>query len=107
MKRVQLPWPFAVVGALSLLLLGVGGAYLWMPRPVPAPAAAGVGGGPAAAEPSDGPLPDIAITLTDDALKKAGVVVSPVTISETTSTIRLSGVVEPDAYRQVIVAPLV
>jgi len=33
--------------------------------------------------------------------------VSPVTVSETTSTIRLSGVVEPDAYRQVMVAPLV
>ena len=108
MKRVQLPWPFALVGALSLVLLGVGGAYLWMPGPeVPAPAAASGGGGPDPAEPTNGPLPDIAITLSDDALKKAGVVVSPVTVSETTRSIRLSGVVEPDAYRQVIVAPLV
>jgi RND family efflux transporter MFP subunit len=92
---------------MSLVLVGVGGAYLWMPRPeASAPVAVG-DGDPAAAETSTGPLPDVAITLSDDALKKAGVVVSPVTVSETTSTIRLSGMVEPDAYRQVMVAPLV
>ena len=108
MKRIQLPWPVAAVGAVILVLFGVGGAYLWLPRPqVSAPVAAGGGGGPAAAGTSTGPLPDIAITLSDDALKKAGVVVSAVTASETASSIRLSGVVEPDAYRQVIVAPLV
>ena len=107
MKRVQLPWPVVAVGAVSLVLFGVGGAYLWMPRPeVSAPVAAGGAGG-AAAETSAGPLPDIAITLSDDALKKAGVMVSPVTVSETTSTLRLAGVVEPDAYRQVMIAPLV
>lgn len=107
MKRVQLPWPVVAVGAVSLVLFGVGGAYLWLPRPeVSAPVAAGGAGG-AAAENSAGPLPDIALTLSDDALKKAGVVVSPVTVSDTTSVIRLSGVVEPDAYRQVVVAPLV
>ena len=47
------------------------------------------------------------MTLSDDAITKAGVAVSPVTVSETTASIRLSGVVEPDAYRQVVVAPLV
>jgi membrane fusion protein, heavy metal efflux system len=107
MRPIQLPWPVVAVGAVSLVLFGVGGAYLWMPRPErSAPVAAG-DRAPAAADTSAGPLPDVAITLSDDALKRAGVIVSPVTVSETTSTIRLSGIVEPDAYRQVMVAPLV
>ena len=53
------------------------------------------------------PLPDVVITLSDEAIARAGVVVTPVTVSETAGSIRLAGVVEPNAYRQVVVAPLV
>ena len=108
MRRVQLPWPTVVIAALGLVAVGVGGTYLWLSRPGASPPVSGSDSRPAATvEDTIGPLPDIVITLSDDAVKKAGIVVSPVTVSERTSHIRLSGVVEPNAYRQVVVAPLV
>lgn len=108
MSRGQLRWPIVVVGAVGLVLLGVGGAHLWLPRPDASTPVSGIDGRPApTVENTSGPLPDVVLTLSDDAVKKAGVVVSPVTVADTASNIRLSGVVEPDAYRQVVVTPLV
>jgi cobalt-zinc-cadmium efflux system membrane fusion protein len=108
MKGVQLSWPTVGVVAVGLVLAGVGGAYLWLPRPaVVAPVTAGDTTVAPAARVNVGPLPDVVVNLSEDALAKAGVVVGPVTVSETVGTIRLSGVVEPDAYRQVVVSPLV
>src|SRR5687768_2998901 len=108
MRRVQLAWPTVVVAAVAFFLLGVGGAYLWLTRTA-AEVRVSTSVAPAAPAPDigSGPLPDVVIALSDEAVARAGVVVSPVTVSETTSSIRLSGVVEPDAYRQVMVAPLV
>lgn len=107
MRPVQLSWPIVAVGAVGLVLFGAGGAYLWLPRPgVSAPANVSGAAAPMS-ETSSGPLHDVAITLSDEAVKRAGVVVSAATVSEATSRIRLSGVVEPNAYRQVVVAPLV
>lgn len=106
MRGIRLPWPIVVVAALALVLVGVGGAYLWLPQP-------GVSAGtsvraPAATpEVTAGPLPDVVINLSDDAVAKAGVVVSPVTVSEAAISLRLAGIVEPNGYRQVVVAPLV
>ena len=108
MRRVDLSWPVVAVTAACLVLLGVGGAYLWLPRSgATVPASPGVSPAASPPETASGPLPDVAIDLSDDAIAKAGVVVSSVALSETTGNIRLSGVVEPDAYRQVVVAPLV
>jgi RND family efflux transporter MFP subunit len=108
MRRVQLPWPTVVVAAVAFILLGVGGAYLWLTRTAaPVPIAASVAPAAPAPDIGSGPLPDVVIALSDEAVVRAGVVVSPVTVSETTGTLRLSGVVEPNAYRQVVVAPLV
>jgi cobalt-zinc-cadmium efflux system membrane fusion protein len=108
MRRVELSWPTVAFGGACLVLLGVGGAYLWLPRPgdvtlVKASNSPAVS--PAAT--ASGRLPDVAMSLSDDAIEKAGVVVGPVTISESSGSIRLAGVVEPEAYRQVVVAPLV
>jgi len=106
MRAIPLPWPMAFIVALSLVLGGARGAYLWLPRPLgsvektPSP---GVQTPQGAAE----PLPDVVITLSDDAIARAGVVVMPVTGSETAGSIRLTGVVEANGYRQVVVAPLV
>jgi membrane fusion protein, heavy metal efflux system len=108
MRRVELSWPIVAVGAACLVLLGVGGTYLWLPRSGQmAPVSAGGGPVTSPAATASEPLPDVVMTLSDDAVTKAGIVVSPITVSETTGSIRLSGVVEPDAYRQVVVAPLV
>jgi RND family efflux transporter MFP subunit len=108
MRRVELSWPIVAGAAACLVLIGVGGAYLWLPRSgevTPASAASSPVTSPAAT--ASGPLPDVVMSLSDDAITRAGVVLSPVTMSATTGNIRLSGVVEPDAYRQVVVAPLV
>jgi RND family efflux transporter MFP subunit len=107
MTGIRLPWLAVVVTAVALVMAGVGGAYLWLPRqaaPVAIPAG-GASSAPAAV--ARGPLPDVVITLSDDAAARGGVAVAPVTLSETTSSLRLSGVVEPDGYRHVVVAPLV
>ena len=108
MRRVELSWPIVALSAACLVFLGVGGAYLWLPRSgVMVPAGPAVGPAASPPETASGPLPDVVMSLSDDAVAKAGVVVNPVTVSETTGNLRLSGVVEPDAYRQVVVAPLV
>jgi RND family efflux transporter MFP subunit len=91
-----------------LLLLGVGGAYLWLPRPgITAPISVGVASVAPTTATSTAPLPDVVIELADDAIAKAGIVVTPVTMSDATGTTRLSGIVAPNAYGEVVVAPLV
>jgi RND family efflux transporter MFP subunit len=106
MSGIRLSWPVVVIAAFALVLVGVGGAYLWLPQP-------GVSVGTNARAPAATPdvtarpLPDVVITLSDDAAAKAGVVVSAVTVSETSTSLHLAGIVEPNGYRQVVVAPLV
>lgn len=108
MSGVRLNWPAAIVVAATFVLLGVGGAYLWLFRPAAAlPVTTVSDRGAPTTEAGAGPLPDVVITLSDEAVAKAGVVVSPVAVSETGGSLRLSGVVEPNAYGQVVVAPLV
>ena len=107
MNRVQLSWPVVAVAAAGLVILGAGGAYLWLrPPAAPGPANAVAPAVPAS-DTGSGPLPDVEILLSEDAVARAGIVVSPMTVSETTGRLRLSGVVEPNAYAQVVVAPLV
>ena len=106
MRRLQLSWPVVIIGALALMMLGAGGAYWWMARPRDTTP---ISSGAVAAAPErqlSGSLPDVAVTLSDDAAAKAGIVVSAVTVSQASRAIRLSGVVAPNAYREVVVTPL-
>jgi RND family efflux transporter MFP subunit len=107
MTGIRLPWLAVVVTAVALVTAGVGGAYLWLPRQAAPAAAPASAASPAPVAVTRGPLPDLVITLSDDAVARGGLAVAPVTLSETTSSLRLSGVVEPNGYRQVVVAPLV
>ena len=101
----------AFAAAAALLLAGAGGAYLMMraapppedvaPAPPPAADAQLPPAGPVA------PLADVVVPLSPEAAARAGVVVVPVTSEAATDAIRLPGVVEPNAYRQVVVTPLV
>ena len=61
----------------------------------------------ASAATSNAPLPDVVVPLSQDAVKRAGIVVAPVASGTSATEIRLPGVVEPNAYRQVVVTPLV
>ena len=106
MRGVALSWPAAFIVAASLVIAGIGSAYLFLPRPAPSTSTSTA---PAVSAPevASKPLADVAITLSDEAVKRAGVVARQVRLSETTGSIRLSGTVEPNGYRQVVVAPLV
>ncbi len=120
--RLSLSPTVAVVAVLSVLLIGVGGTYLIMrPGTSPAtmagmssaagsaPTSSGVASGVASAgiEGATSPRPDVVVTLTRDAVQRAGIEVSEVTTGAGTEHVRLPGVVEPNAYRQVTVTPLV
>jgi RND family efflux transporter MFP subunit len=110
MTGIRLPWLTVVVAAVLLVLAGFGAAYLWLlrpPAPATLPATLPAGAGNPAAAVTGGPFPDVVITLSEDAVARGGVAVFPVTVSETTGSLRLAGVVEPNGYRQVVVAPLV
>jgi RND family efflux transporter MFP subunit len=122
-RRLNVSAGAAAATVLSVLLVGAGGTYLLMrdrfgagenasaaaaaPPPVAAvsPPAAIESAAPPAASTST--LPDVIITLTKEAIDRAGIGVTPVSTRSMTDHLRLPGVVEPNAYRQVSVTPLV
>ncbi len=113
-SHVTLRWPLVIAGALVLLALGAGLAFVAM-RPASATMAPGPSGAAtssrAAAPTATGsgvnaPRREASITLTPEAMKRAGIVVAPVTSGGGTALLRLPGVVEPNAYKQVIVTPI-
>jgi RND family efflux transporter MFP subunit len=53
------------------------------------------------------PLPDVVVSLTGDAIQRAGIVAAPVASGGPATEMRLPGAVEPNAYRQVRVTSLV
>jgi RND family efflux transporter MFP subunit len=50
---------------------------------------------------------DVVVTLTPDAVERAGLMTATVATGTSATEVRLPGVVEPNAYRQVAVTPLV
>jgi RND family efflux transporter MFP subunit len=52
-------------------------------------------------------MPDVVVTLTRDAVARAGIMVTHVSTQSVGNDLRLPGIVEPNAYRQVSVTPLV
>jgi RND family efflux transporter MFP subunit len=113
-SRVTLSWPALIVGALVLFAVGAGLVYFAM-RPEPhnpqsaasATPAAPSGAPPQAAAAPGGPAPEVVVTLTPEATQRAGIVLAAVTEGRASSALRLPGVVEVNAYKQVAVTPLV
>lgn len=62
-----------------------------------------------AAAPADGSSPQgaAAVTLSRQAVERAGIVVAPVVSRGTSGAVRIPAVVEPNAYREVVVTPVV
>ena len=119
-SRVTMHKGAAALIGLALVLAGAGAAYLFMrssagmPKQMGAPAGTSTATQPSRAEPSsatpapaDAPLPDVVVPLTAEAVERAGIVVAPVASGTSARGIRLPGVVEPNAYREVAVTPLV
>ena len=105
----------AALVAVGLLIAGAGATYLLMRRDAgtgghPAEVASRGGAQPSPAAPagtSHTQLPDVVVPLRQDAAERAGLVMTPVASGTSAAEIRLPGVVEPNAYRQVVVTPLV
>jgi membrane fusion protein, heavy metal efflux system len=109
-SRVSVHPGVAALAAAAFILVGVAGTYLALRgRPTsPQPPHDSVPVAPVTMTSSTGgPLPDVTITLTPDAVARAGLVIAPVTSATTASSIRIPGTVEPNAYKQVTVTPLV
>lgn len=115
---VNLRWTVLVFGAVAILAIGAGTTYLVVRsgRLSPDDARRSDTTSPTlpAREPaaqttatSDSSLPDVGVTLTEDAVNRAGISVAPVGTGGTAASLRLPGIVEPNAYRQVAVTPLV
>ncbi len=111
---VTVGWPALIAGGIGLLAAGAGIAY-FAPRPAPATSspqrsaasAAQPTGGASPSAPVPGTPADVVVTLTPEAIQRAGIVLAPVSAGRDTSTLRLPGVVEPNAYKQVVITPLV
>ena len=123
-SRVTLSWPTMAAAAIALLAAGGGATYVWMQRssrpdqPVNGAVGSADGASPGPANPSgDGAtpssaqrlaLPDVVVTMTVEAMKRAGIEVVPMTQGAArSSAVRIPGTVEPNAYKQVVVTPLV
>ena len=116
-SRVTVGWPALIVGALVLLGLGAGSVYFTMRRASQGTSAQQTSANAVAVRPSDSPATasasssarasGVIVTLPPEAIQRAGVVLGTVTDGLPISTLRLPGVVEPNAYKQVAVTPLV
>src|SRR5262249_61825929 len=94
---------------LALLAAGAGIAFFTL-RPAPPNATAqkpSSGTAPAASPPAPGPAPDVVVTLTPEATRAAGIVLTTVTTRRGLVALRLPGGVQAHAYKQVVVTPLV
>jgi cobalt-zinc-cadmium efflux system membrane fusion protein len=109
--HVTLRWPVVAVAVIALLAVGAGSTYFSMNRF----AGADRGMQPMAAPPN-GPLTgttqppataDVVVTLSQDAIERAGIELAAVTQGTLASAVRIPGTVEPNAYKQVVVTPLI
>jgi cobalt-zinc-cadmium efflux system membrane fusion protein len=57
--------------------------------------------------PSESPLPDVVVPLSEEAAARVGIEVATVGTSGVSGRIRVPGIVQPNAYRSVVVTPIV
>ena len=99
-----------VAGAVGLLGLGAAGSYLFVRQSSESSPASqtttGSGVNAAAvARTSDAAQP-VTITLTKDAAERAGITLVAAAVSSQSTVLRIPGVVQPNAYKTIIVTPL-
>ncbi len=115
-SRVTVGWPALVAGGMALLAAGAGIAYVAVRPPSPSNAVQTTAAGavqPSVGTPSSTPTPapsaasEVVITLTPEAIQRAGIVLAPVSAGRDRSALRLPGVVQPNAYKQILITPVV
>ena len=109
-SRVEVSRTTALVSAAALLAIGATLTYIVVERRPAAPASAvlpSTHGESSAAASGPAPATEVSIPVTEQLADRAGIVVEPVVTGSPASTpLRLPGVVEPNAYRQVAVTPI-
>jgi cobalt-zinc-cadmium efflux system membrane fusion protein len=112
--RVTVGWPVLIAGGIAILAAGGGIAYIAVRPGSPSNAVQTTAAGavqPSVGAPSSMPAPsaasEVVITLTAEAIQRAGIVLAPVSAGRDGSTLRLPGVVQPNAYKQVVITPVV
>ena len=116
--RVNIRWPVLLIAGVMLLGAGAGATYWGLRSRMASPSTPGAAatasdaapvavGSPTAIDTIPGPLPDVTVTLTKEAVERAGITVSAVSNGLASDAVRTPGVVEPNAYKAVVVTPLV
>jgi cobalt-zinc-cadmium efflux system membrane fusion protein len=121
--RLTLRWPALAVGVITLVAVGAGAAYVLMRGSggsgmriedmANRPGGVSSAGSPPQSDSGrnqsapDAAVADAVVTLSQEAVKRAGIELAPVTAGSGSSGVRLPGTVEPNAYKQVVVTPLV
>lgn len=121
-SHVTVRWAVLMAAGFALLAAGGGATYLALRPRTPAPAVwndhadmAIASGAPATAPPArvtsapaaSTALPDVVVTLTRDGIDRAGIKTATVAAATGAGGLRAPGSVEPNAYKQVVVTPLV
>jgi cobalt-zinc-cadmium efflux system membrane fusion protein len=109
---IRLRWAQLLLAAVLVALLGAAGAYAYMAmKHSAATVTAGTdarASDTATAVASGAQLPgDIVIPLTDEAFRRAGIEVIPVSNGGASDGLRIPGVVQANAYKSVVVTPIV
>lgn len=109
-RRLRVSPVVAVASLLSVLIVGAGGTY-FLTRDSRVPGSSSRSAASTSErQPADVPprsMGGVGVTLTKDAVDRSGIVVTEVSMQLATNGLRVPGVVEPNAYRQVSVTPLV
>lgn len=122
-SRVSVRWPVLALAAVVLLAVGAGASYVGLRSRAASgressdgqattsgtrvPAAGAATAPPAANPPAWAPLPDVVVPLGQEAAARAGITTTAVSAGTSSGGIRAPGVVEPNAYKQVVVTPVV
>ena len=120
-SRVSVRWTVVAAAAVALLAVGAGATYVALRSTSPAllesegrasvlgsrPPSAGPGPAPAPVPVGSAPLPDVVVTLSQESAERAGITLTTVAAGTATDGLRAPGVVEPNAYKQVAVTPVV
>lgn len=111
-QPVRLSRATAILLALLFTLAGAAAGYLLLQArdqradaAVPDVASPAAGADPSTG-PGTGPAGEAVVSLSPEAVARAGIAVERVTRGQASATLRIPGTVEPDAYRQVIVTPV-
>ena len=112
----RLPWGPLLAGGAAVLAVGIAVGYSFRPSSSATPEtsvaidAPGTGEGHQHGAGAVAPAPDagdVVVTLTPEMAARAGIRTAQATAGTATAELRMPGVVQPNAYKEVIVTPLV